>query len=61
MMQMIFTSETSFVELIKRKLFCFVCGKNHSTGLTLVTLVTLVGEHPKCTDNVSGHRLLLWD
>ena len=36
--------------------------KNQSSaGLTVGTLVTLVGGTPRCTDNVSGHRLLLWD
>ena len=32
-----------------------------STGLTVGTLVTLVGGTPRCTDNVPGHGLLLWD
>ena len=32
-----------------------------STGLTVGTLVTLVRGTTRCTDNVPGHGLLLWD
>ena len=49
----------SSVELFKS--IALFLGTNHSpTGLTVVTLVTLVGENLHgCTDNACGHSLLL--
>ena len=68
MMPTIFTSETHTIytldsDLSYSKLLRFWKKNLSSTGLTVGTRYpsTFVGGTTRCTDNVSGHGLLLWD